>query len=68
MCSMCSNGSTSRATASQLRLHIAAALMPHPEKVDRGGEDAVFLADDRLAFGEFEFKPCLACSAAFVIV
>ncbi|BDA45683.1 probable protein phosphatase 2C BIPP2C1 [Coccomyxa sp. Obi] len=45
------NGSTSLATASQLRLDIAAALMPHPEKVARGGEDAVFLADDRLAFG-----------------
>lgn len=38
--------------APQLRLDIAAALMPHPEKVARGGEDAVFLADDRLAFGK----------------
>ncbi|EIE22738.1 protein serine/threonine phosphatase 2C [Coccomyxa subellipsoidea C-169] len=32
-------------------MDFAAALMPHPDKVARGGEDAVFLAEDRLAFG-----------------
>lgn len=26
--------------------------MPHPAKVHRGGEDAVFLSDDGLTFGE----------------
>ena len=36
----------------QLRLDLAAALMPHPAKAQRGGEDAVFLSDDGLTFGE----------------
>lgn len=36
----------------QLRLDLAAALMPHPNKVHRGGEDAVFLSEDGLTFGE----------------
>ena len=36
----------------QLRLDVAAALMPHPAKAHRGGEDAVFLSDDGLTFGE----------------
>ena len=31
---------------------MAAALLPHPQKADRGGEDAVFLGDDSLSFGE----------------
>ena len=31
---------------------MAAALLPHPQKADRGGEDAVFLADDSLSFGK----------------
>jgi hypothetical protein len=26
--------------------------MPHPEKAARGGEDAVYLADDGLSFGK----------------
>ena len=38
--------------SSALRLDMAAALLPHPQKADRGGEDAVFLGDDSLSFGE----------------
>lgn len=35
----------------QLRFQAAAAVIPHPEKVDKGGEDAFFIADDGLAVG-----------------
>ena len=43
-----SNGA---AFAPTIRLELAAALIPHPDKADRGGEDAVFLGDDRRSFG-----------------
>lgn len=52
MRSVCRSENGSPVGMPQLRLDFAAALMPHPEKVSRGGEDAVFLAEDRLAFGE----------------
>ena len=45
----------------QLRLDLAAALMPHPAKAHRGGEDAVFLSDDGLTFGEHRLS-CRAIS------
>ena len=48
----CSCRSSKAAPPQQLRLDLAAALMPHPSKVHRGGEDAVFLSDDGLTFGE----------------
>ncbi|CAL5220230.1 g2206 [Coccomyxa viridis] len=46
-----SSGGGSLAPPQQLRLNLAAALMPHPNKAHRGGEDAVFLSDDGLTFG-----------------
>ena len=34
-----------------LSLSCAAALLPHPEKLKTGGEDAYFISDDHLKFG-----------------
>jgi hypothetical protein len=36
----------------QLRFQAAAAVLPHPDKVGKGGEDAFFIADNGLALGE----------------
>jgi len=36
----------------QLRFQAAAAVIPHQDKVDKGGEDAFFIAEDGLALGE----------------
>ncbi len=31
-------------------------MLPHPEKVDKGGEDAYFIAEDGLALGITPFS------------
>eukprot|EP00884_Botryococcus_braunii_P001554 jgi/Botrbrau1/1139/Bobra.0162s0030.1 len=36
---------------SNLRLLVAAFMIPHPDKVDRGGEDAYFVGEDGLSLG-----------------
>ena len=36
----------------QLRFKAAASVLPHPDKVGKGGEDAYFIAEDGLALGE----------------
>lgn len=38
-------------TTPTLRLHAGAAMLPHPDKVAKGGEDAYFLAPDGLSLG-----------------
>jgi hypothetical protein len=48
----CRSGNGASPAAGVLRLDMAAALLPHPQKADRGGEDAVFLGDDNLSFGK----------------
>ena len=37
--------------AEQLCFQAAAALIPHPDKVEQGGEDAHFISDNGLALG-----------------
>ena len=36
----------------QLRFKAAACVLPHPDKVAKGGEDAYFIAEDGLAIGD----------------
>jgi protein phosphatase PTC7 len=45
------NAATESGVPEQLRFRAAAAVIPHPDKVDKGGEDAFFIADDGLAVG-----------------
>lgn len=61
----CSCRSSRVAPPQQLRLELAAALMPHPNKAHRGGEDAVFLSDDGLFFGEphSAMHPVVLCNS-----
>ena len=35
-----------------MRLSIGASCIPHPEKVDKGGEDAFFMTDDGKYLGD----------------
>ena len=35
-----------------VRLSIGASCIPHPEKVDKGGEDAYFMTDDGKYLGD----------------
>ena len=37
--------------APQLRLHAGGAVIPHPAKVAKGGEDAHFIGTDGLSLG-----------------
>jgi hypothetical protein len=37
--------------APQLRLHAGGAVIPHPAKVAKGGEDAHFIGSDGLSMG-----------------
>lgn len=46
------NGTTAKSDRlEQLRFQAAAAVLPHPDKVGKGGEDAFFIADNGLALG-----------------
>ena len=38
--------------SSSLRLHIGASMIPHPEKMHKGGEDAYFMTEDGKFLGE----------------
>lgn len=38
----------------RFRLHSGAASIPHPEKADKGGEDAIFVSVDNCAVGVFD--------------
>lgn len=38
--------------SSNLKLLIGASMIPHPEKMDRGGEDAYFMTEDGKFLGE----------------
>ena len=45
--SPCFAASASAGVSNQhVRLSIGASCIPHPEKVDKGGEDAYFMTDD----------------------
>ena len=56
---MCSD---SDAKPPQLTLKAAAAMIPHPEKADRGGEDAYFISEDGLTLGDDSFQwYCFKC-------
>ncbi len=39
----------------KLALRCAAALIPHPEKMRTGGEDAYFISNDQLKFGAHHY-------------
>jgi hypothetical protein len=43
-----------------LRLVVAAFMIPHPDKVDRGGEDAYFIGEDSMSMGTV-LSPNPAC-------
>lgn len=55
----------------QLRFKAAASVLPHPDKVDKGGEDAYFIAEDGLALGTFLLCPFvqrkMLCSRDFLL-
>lgn len=40
-----------RSTSSELVLMSGATSIPHPQKVDKGGEDAFFIADNKMSIG-----------------
>lgn len=46
------NGKGPAVDPTALRLKAAGVLMPHPDKYARGGEDAVYVAEDGLSFGK----------------
>ncbi len=51
--SPCFAASPSGGVSSQhVRLSIGASCIPHPEKVDKGGEDAYFMTDDGKYLGD----------------
>ena len=46
--------------AGNLRLDIGSHIIPHPDKVHKGGEDALFVSHCKSVFGE------LSCSVVFL--
>lgn len=53
LCSAAS-AAASRASSSRVSLEAASAVLPHPDKVRTGGEDAQFVLHERRAFGVFD--------------
>lgn len=53
MANLCLSKRVSSFCSEQLRFKAAASVLPHPDKVDKGGEDAYFIAEDGLALGTF---------------
>ena len=55
-----------------VRLSIGASSIPHPEKVDKGGEDAYFMTDDGKYLGDhlhllLLVQPCKQCGTSLVL-
>jgi hypothetical protein len=44
-------GARAQATSTTLTLKVGTCSLPHPEKLDTGGEDAFFVSSDKSALG-----------------
>lgn len=50
----------------KLRLTVGSHMIPHPEKADKGGEDAFFVTNSRRMFGEHPLQlPLHSCTFPF---